>query len=76
MGGGRIVPRSLKTKGNKNCFQTSQKKIFFKSYMTPSYMTPLYFLKLVFLKFDPLTVTGIALCVDLGPKCQNVFCLV
>ncbi len=54
MGGGRIVPRSLKTKGNKNCFQTRQKKFFFKSDMTP-----LYFLKIVFRKFDPLT----ALCV-------------
>jgi hypothetical protein len=31
---------------------------------------------MVFLKFDPLTVTGMALCVDLGPKCQNLFCLV
>jgi len=70
MGGGRIVPRSLKTQGNINCFQTRQKNFL------KSYMTPLYFLKLVFIKFDPLTVTGIALCVDLGPKCQNVFYLV
>ncbi len=31
-------------------------------------MTPLYLLKIVFPKFDPLTVTGMALCVDLGPK--------
>ena len=34
-------------------------------------MTPLYFLKIVFPKFDPLTVTGMALCVDLGPKCHS-----
>jgi hypothetical protein len=26
---------------------------------------------LVFLKFDPLTAPGMALCVDLGPKCQK-----
>jgi hypothetical protein len=41
-----------------------------------SYVTPLYLLKIVFPKFDPLTVTGMALCVDLGSKCQNLFCLV
>jgi hypothetical protein len=39
-------------------------------------MTPLYLLKISFPKFDPLTVTGMALCVDLGPKCLTVFCLV
>jgi hypothetical protein len=36
-------------------------------------MTPSNLLKVVFPKFDPLTVTGMALCVDLGPKCQNLF---
>jgi hypothetical protein len=39
-------------------------------------MTPLYLLKIAFPKFDPLIVTGMALCVDLGQKCQNLFCLV
>jgi hypothetical protein len=39
-------------------------------------MTPLYLLKIVFPQFDPLTVTGMALCVDHIPKCQNLFCLV
>jgi hypothetical protein len=29
-----------------------------------------------FPKFVPLSVTGMALCVDLGPKRQNLFCLV
>jgi hypothetical protein len=38
-------------------------------------MTRLYLLKLVFPKFDPLTVTGMVLCVDLGPKCQNFILL-
>ncbi len=28
MGGVRIIPRSLKTTGNKNCFQTRPKKCF------------------------------------------------
>jgi hypothetical protein len=29
-----------------------------------------------FPNFDPLTATGMALCVNLGPKCQNLFPLV
>ncbi len=32
--------------------------------------------KNIFPKFDPLTAPGIALCVNLGPKCQNLFPLV
>ncbi len=31
-------------------------------------MTPLYLLKIVFPEFDPLTATGMALCVNLGPN--------
>jgi hypothetical protein len=27
-------------------------------------------------KFKPLTAKGMALCVDFGPKCQNLFSLV
>jgi hypothetical protein len=43
MGVGRIIPHSLKTMGNKNCFQP--RPIFFciKSYMTPSYLLKLFF---------------------------------
>ncbi len=26
-----------------------------------------------FPKFDPLTAAGMAFCVNLGPKCQNLF---
>ncbi len=62
MGGGRIVPRSLKTTGNKNCFQPKPKKVFLSKSFFP--------------KFDPLTVIGTALCIALEPKCQNLFCLV
>jgi hypothetical protein len=58
MGGGRIIPRSLKTRGNKNYFQPRPKFC----YLFKSYMTPLFLLKIVFPKFDPLTVTGMALC--------------
>ncbi len=72
MGGGRIIPHSLKTTGNKNCLQPRAKKFF----LIKSYMTPLYLLKIVFPQFDLLNVTGMALFVDLGPKCQHLFCLV
>ncbi len=37
--------------------------LFFKSYMTL-----LYLLIIDFPKFDPLTATGMALCVNLGPN--------
>ncbi len=40
------------------------------------FMNPLYEPILVFPKFDQLTAPGMALCVDLGPKCQNLFRLV
>jgi hypothetical protein len=35
-----------------------------------------YLLLIDFTKFDPLTVTEMALCVNLGPKCQSLFPLV
>jgi hypothetical protein len=41
-----------------------------------SFMKPLYEPILVFPKFDPLTASGMALCVNLGPKSQNLFPLV
>jgi hypothetical protein len=55
----------------KKKFELGQKNILFFSFMNPLY-EPI----LVFPKFDPLTAPGMALCVDLGPKCQNLFCLV
>jgi hypothetical protein len=36
----------------------------------------LIFAKNSLFKFDPVTVTGVALRVNLGPKCQNLFLLV
>ncbi len=72
MGGGTIFPRSPRTTGNKNYFQPRPKNFFFST----SYMTPLYLLKIVFPKFDPLTASGMAFSVNLGPKCQNLFPLV
>jgi hypothetical protein len=45
--------------------------LFFKSYMTLKYL-----LIIDFPKFDPLTAAEMALCGNLGPKCQNLFPLV
>jgi hypothetical protein len=56
----------------KKFFELGQKNIF----IFFSFMNPLYEPILVFPKFDPLTAPGMALCVDLGPKCQYLFCLV
>jgi hypothetical protein len=72
MGGATIIPRSLRTTRNKKNFQDRPKYFFiFKSYMTLKYL-----LIIDFPKFDPLTAAEMALCVNLGPKCQNVFPLV
>jgi hypothetical protein len=65
----RVVLRLRRMKKN---FEIGQKNIFFFF----SIMDPLYEAILVFPKFDPLTAPGMALCVDLGPKCQNLFSLV
>ncbi len=72
MGGATIIPRSLETMRNEKIFQDRPKKfLFLKSYMTLNYL-----LIIDFPKFDPLTVAEIALCGNLGPKCQNFFPLV
>ncbi len=62
----------LRLRGMKKLFELGPKNILF--YF--SFMNPLYELILVFPKFDPLTAPGMALCVDLGPKCQILFPLV
>jgi hypothetical protein len=72
MGEGRIIPRSPMTTRNEKKFQDRPKIfLFFKSYMTLTYL-----LIIDFRKFYPLTVAGTALCVNHGPKCQNLFPLV
>jgi hypothetical protein len=38
-------------------------------------MTPLYLLIIVFPKFDPLTASGMALCLTLVPEYQKLFSL-
>ncbi len=65
MGGGTIVPRSLKTKKNKQNFQDRPKMFRF----LKSYMTLLYLPIIGFPKFDLLTATGMAFVSILG---QNV----
>ncbi len=56
MRGGRIIPRSLKTTGNKNYFQPRPKIFCIKIIYHP-----FIFAKNSYPKFDPLTVTGMAL---------------
>ncbi len=72
MGGATIIPRSLKTTRNEKIFQDrQQKKLFLKSYMALKYLLIIHFPK-----FDPLKAAEMALCGNLGPKCQNLFPLV
>jgi hypothetical protein len=72
MGGATIIPRSPRTTQNEKMFQDRPKKFsFLKSYMTLKYL-----LLIDFPKFDPLTAAEMALCVNLGPKSQNLFPLV
>jgi hypothetical protein len=52
-------------------FELGQKNFFFIFFVTPLY-EPI----LVFPKFVPITAPGMALRVNLGPKCQNLFPLV
>ncbi len=56
----------------KKKFEPGQKNIFI-FFLS---MNPLYEPILVFPKFDHLTAPGMALCVNLRPKCQNLFPLV
>ena len=71
-GGGTIIPRSLKTTRNEKKFQDRPKNFLF---LKPN-MTLQYLLIIDFPKFDPLTAVEMALCGNLGPKCQNLFPLV
>ena len=72
MGGATIIPRSPRTTGNEKNFQDRPQIFFF----LKSYMTLKYLLIIDFPKFEPLTAAEMALCGNLGPKCQNLFPLV
>jgi hypothetical protein len=63
-----IIPSSLKTKRNNKIFQGRPNFLYF--------LNHIFLLIIDFPKFDPLTAAGMAFCVNLGPKCQNLFCLV
>ncbi len=68
MGGATIIPRSLKTTRNEKKFQDRPKNfLFLKSNMTLKYL-----LIIDIPKFDPLTAAEMALCGNLGPKCQSL----
>jgi hypothetical protein len=72
MGGTTLLRVVLRLRGMKKIFKTSQIfYLFLKSYMTLKYL-----LIIDFPKFDPLKAAWMVLCVNLGPKCQNLFPLV
>jgi len=70
--GSKDFPHSLKTTQNEKFFEVGQKFYFWFF----SFMNPLYVPILFFPKFDLFTASEMALSVNLGPKCQNLFCLV
>ncbi len=72
MGEATIIPRSPRTTRNEKKFQDRPKNLIIKK----SYMTLKYVLIIDFPKFEPLTAAEMALCGNLGPKCQNLFPLV
>jgi hypothetical protein len=71
MGGATIIPRSPRTTRNENNFQ--DRPTIYKKKLN---MTLKYLLILDFPKFQRLTAAEMALCGNLGPKCQNLFPLV
>ncbi len=68
MGGATIIPRSPRNTRNGKIFQDRPKKIFV---LKSSYMTFKYLLIIDSSKFDTLRAAEMALCVNLGPKCQT-----
>ena len=65
----RLFRGVLRLCGMKKNFQDRPKIfLFLKSYMTLKYL-----LIIDFLKFDPLTAAEMALCGNLGTKCQILF---
>ncbi len=71
MGGATIIKTIKTTRTEKNFQDRTQNFLFLKSYMTHKYL-----LIIDFPKFDLLTPAEMALCVNLGPKYQNLFPLV
>ncbi len=72
LGEGTIIPRSPRTTQNEKNLELGQKNFIFLF----SFVNPFYEPFLVFPKFDQITAPGMALRVNLGPKCQNLFPLV
>ena len=67
----RLFRVVLGLRGMKKIFKIGQKHFFLKSCMSLKYL-----LIIDFPKFEPLTAAEMALCGNLGPKCQNLFPLV
>jgi hypothetical protein len=72
MGGSTIIPHSPRPTRNEKNFQDRPQNFNKKSYMTLKYLLIIDFDN----KFEPLTAADLALCGNLGPKCQNLFPLV
>ncbi len=66
-----IIPRSPRTTRNEKNVLDTQKNVEKKSYMTLKYL-----LIIDFPTFEPVTAAEMALCGNLGPKCQHLFPLV
>ena len=66
----RLFRVVLGLRGMKKIFKIGQKNFCLKSYMTLKYL-----LIIDFPKFEPLTAAEMALCGNLGPKCQDLLSL-
>jgi hypothetical protein len=71
MGELRLFRVVLRLRGIKKFQDRLKKFLFLKSHMTLKYL-----LIIDIPKFNPLTAAEMALCGNLGPKCQNLFPLV
>jgi hypothetical protein len=61
----------LRLRGTENFFKLGRK-----TFLQKIIYNPFIFAKISFSKIRLLTVTGMAICVHVGPKRQNLFCLV
>jgi hypothetical protein len=69
MGGATIIPRSLKTMRNEKNFKDRPNFFFI-------ICAPLIFANNRFSKIRSINSAEMALCLNLGPKCKNLFSLV
>ncbi len=80
----RLFRENLKVHKNENffgfdfefCTTVFQCKLYINNKILVTIMWGAIYLLIDFPKFDPLTAVEMALCVNLGQKCQNLFPLV